>query len=221
MPTGFVVGTVDLDDYFDPYVTGTKSAATGMVAGGADLSERYAPLAYGSAAAATGMKVGTADLNTLWAAKGTARYSISGLQGKSVKASDTALTDQPSVSASTYVSIASTGTWSVGGGTSRGAITVSAPSSGTWLPAGDSASDYQVQFVVTGSNGTGNVGNGATAYTALSASRSASLSLPSMSGANGIQRADSVSVTINLKKISTGQVTVTTMSMTVETVGYL
>ncbi|MEW5251589.1 hypothetical protein [Microbulbifer discodermiae] len=66
----------DLDSVFDPYVQGTKPAATGyQTSDGRDLNQRYAPLSFGSAAASTGIKLASgADLNTLWAARGTASY---------------------------------------------------------------------------------------------------------------------------------------------------
>ncbi len=79
MASGFRKGATDLDDIFDPYVEGIKPAATGFkAAGGIDLNQRYAPLAYGTQAAATGITTGGIDLNTLWAAKGTARYVSDG-----------------------------------------------------------------------------------------------------------------------------------------------
>lgn len=79
MSTGFrnASGT-DFDDVFDPYVQGTKPAATGYrTSDGVDLNQRYAPLAFGSAAAAQGYRISSgSDVNTLWAAKGTANYSL-------------------------------------------------------------------------------------------------------------------------------------------------
>ena len=66
----------DLDDVFDPYVTGTSPAATGFIlSSGVDLNTRYAPLFFGSSASATGLQISNGnDLNTLFAAKGTAAY---------------------------------------------------------------------------------------------------------------------------------------------------
>lgn len=77
MATGFLISNgTDLDDVFDPYVTGTSPSTTGyLLSSGTDINTRYAPLSYGSAAAATGYQLSTAaDLNTLFAAKGTAKY---------------------------------------------------------------------------------------------------------------------------------------------------
>jgi len=68
----------DFDDVFDPYVQGTAPAATGFrTSDGMDLAGRYAPLSFGSAAAVQGFRIaGGADVNTLWAAKGTAQYTL-------------------------------------------------------------------------------------------------------------------------------------------------
>lgn len=66
----------DLDDVFDPYVTGTSPAATGyLLSSDIDLNTRYAPIVFGSAASATGLLISNGnDLNTLFSAKGTAQY---------------------------------------------------------------------------------------------------------------------------------------------------
>lgn len=77
MATGFLISTgVDLDDVFDPYVTGTSPSATGFqLSSGTDINTRYAPIVFGSAAPATGFQLSSgADLNTLFAAKNTAAY---------------------------------------------------------------------------------------------------------------------------------------------------
>lgn len=74
------VNNVPLDQIFDPYVSGTKAAITGytvMVSGVAvDLRDLLAPIYLGSSAPPTNYKVNNADLNTIFAAKGTARYGL-------------------------------------------------------------------------------------------------------------------------------------------------
>lgn len=81
MATGIKVRSggidVDLDDWFDPYLQGTKPGLTGYnVAGFGDLRDRYAPLVYGTKAALTNYSVaGVGDLRELFAAKGTAKYT--------------------------------------------------------------------------------------------------------------------------------------------------
>lgn len=77
MTSGIASKGVDLDDIFDPWQPGTsKARATAISSAGADINGRYAPLVYGSSAAATGIHSQGADLNTLFAAKGTANYTL-------------------------------------------------------------------------------------------------------------------------------------------------
>jgi len=75
MPSGYRSGGVDFDDLFDPYVQGTKPAATGRRVSGVDLIHRYAPIAYGTKRADVGNRVNGVDVSNLWAAKGTASYA--------------------------------------------------------------------------------------------------------------------------------------------------
>lgn len=75
MTSGIASKGVDLDSIFDSYQAGTtKARAAGLNVAGSDTSNRYANIIYGSAAAATGIQSEGADLNTLYAAKGTAKY---------------------------------------------------------------------------------------------------------------------------------------------------
>lgn len=82
MTTNIRCKGVDLDNIFDPYVEGTSPGLTGLKVAGVDINTRYAPLIYGTAAPVTNInsKVrGTSsfvDLNTLFAAKGTAKYTL-------------------------------------------------------------------------------------------------------------------------------------------------
>lgn len=217
MATGFTRNGVDLDDIFDPYVQGSKPGLTGHAIGGADLRDRYAPLSYGTQAAATGLTVaGVGDLNVLFAAKGSAVYTIPGLHGNSFDARDGALTNQPSVSASVSWSINSNGTWGASGGTSRGPTNWS-PVSGTWLPAGESAANWEVQFVVSTSGGA-NLVNNAPTYQNCGTSRGGSLALPSAGGTSFERNADA-SVIVNLRRVG-GSATASSFSISLMTVGY-
>jgi hypothetical protein len=219
MAKGYRTSGIDFDDLFDPDVMGDGPSVGNLRMNGAAL--RYAALKYGAKRADVGYRQDGIDVSNLWAAKGTAVYVITGLHGKHLYASDGALTNQPNVSAQVYVSLSNNGTWGVGGSTSRGSFSQNAPTSGTWLPSGAAVSDYQAQFVVT-SSGTGqqNVYNGAPAYAALTTARGVTLSLPSYNAANGDLRTGSADVTIYLKRISTGTVSITRLSMDVETLGY-
>lgn len=220
MAKGIYSGGIDFDDLFDPDVVGDGPSTPWLMSGGVPL--RYAALAYGAKRADVGYvnSMGI-DASNLWAAKGTAVYVIAGLHGKALYANDGALTDQPRVSAQTFVSLSNNGTWSVGGSTSHGSFPQNAPTSGTWLPNGAAVSDYQVQFVIS-SSGTGQqtVYNGAPAYATLTAARGVTLSLPSYNAANGDLRTGSADVIIHLMRISTGTVSTTRLSMDVETLGY-
>lgn len=73
-------GKPNLDQVFDPYVQGTHPANTSLLDdSGADIALRYAPIVYGTQALATGLLTGQsghADINTLFAAYGTAVYSL-------------------------------------------------------------------------------------------------------------------------------------------------
>ena len=76
MTSNRMVNGVDLDNWFDPYISGTQPAATGYQVAGVDLNQRYAPLYLGVQAALTGYAVNGADLNTLFAKIGTAQYLL-------------------------------------------------------------------------------------------------------------------------------------------------
>lgn len=220
MATGFKVGAVDLDDYFDPYIEGEKPAETGYKVGAVDLNQRYAPLQYGQQAAATGMKIaGGVDLNALWAKKGTASYSIVGLNGKTLAASDQALTNQQFVSATVSVTISDNGRWAVSGGISHGAISQPAPESGAWLRPGESVGDYQVKFAVSVA-GDGQVENEAATYSDLSTARNLSFSLPRLIANNEVMRSGHGTVTVNLKHIPSGRISETLVYMNLMTLGW-
>lgn len=77
MTSGIASKGVDLDSIFDPYQAGTtKARAAGLNVAGSDTSNRFANIIYGTAAAATGIQSEGADINTLYAAKGTAKYNL-------------------------------------------------------------------------------------------------------------------------------------------------
>lgn len=219
MAKGYRTSGVDFDDLFDPDVMGDGPSVGNLRMNGGAL--RYAALKYGAKRADVGYRQDGIDVSNLWAAKGTAVYVIAGLHGKHLYASDGALTNQPRVSAQTYVSLSNNGTWSVGGATSRGSFPQNASTSGTWLPNGAAVGDYQVQFVVTaGGTGQQTVSNGAPAYAAVTTPRSVTLSLPSVDAANTDLRTGSADVIINLRRISTGSVSTTRLSMDIDTLGY-
>lgn len=217
MATGITVNGVDLDAIFDPYVKGTSPAATGYTLAGVDINTRYAPLVYGTAAAATLYGVAGADFNTLWAAYGTARYSLP-FNGVTFNA-DSSGNISSNMLASITTSINADGSYSV---VSFASGTQSAPATGTWLPSGQAASDYQVQFTVTtvttDSSGDATFVNGAAAYSACTTNRQVQGSA-SVGQLTAMSQGGTYTVLVNLKRISTGVITSTTHTWQIQSVG--
>lgn len=158
-----------LSDIFDPWKPGTdKAPATNIKENGVDTSDIYAMLKYGTAAAPTGIKKNNADLCTIYAAKGTARYTLP-IDGQSYTHNTGRGT------ATITVTFKADGTYTIVGGATL--------ASGTWLPAGDSASSYTVKYSETGAangpdpdGGGDSYSNGAPSPTAVSSSPAFSIS---------------------------------------------
>lgn len=223
MPVGFRnSANTDFDSLFDPYVQGT-SPSSGFPFGGPDFSTRYAPIEFGTKGPDVGYRTSTGlDVSNLWAAFGTAVYTIEGLNGKDLFAADNALTGQPIVNATVQFQIKNDGTWSVAGGTTQGAVAQPPPTSGTWLPAGAAVADFEVRIdVVSSGHASRVIGNNATVYSPATTTRVGSLTLPDASGNNANLRIATATFTILLRKIATGSVSTTTVDARVETLGYL
>jgi hypothetical protein len=164
--------TTPLSSIFDPYVAGTtQAAATGILENGVEIATKYAKLSYGSSAAATGITTGSGaslkDLSQIFAALGTAHYPL-GFNGGVYD------TSANRGSAGVSLTMKSDGTWSISAGTGT-------PTSGTWLPAGDSVSSYTVMFAMSGfssgavpGGGTASYINGAPTQSALTTNRTCS-----------------------------------------------
>lgn len=209
---------VSLAAIFDPYVAGTtKARASGIDDAGTDTSNLYANIIYGSAAAATGIKSQNADLNTLYAKIGTASY-VSPPAGNFIAKSFGV--DGPDMDSNVTVIIKSDGTWQITTAGNGAATTPGA--SGTWLPAGDSASNYQVEFVWAQSsqypNGPATITNGAATYQACTSNRSISVDAQ-VGQLTGNDKGSIGSITVNIKRISTGQVSAGICGVTVESAG--
>lgn len=202
MASGFKVGTKDLDDIFDPYVEGTKPAATGFKVGTQDLRDRYAPRALGAQAAATGMKVGSADLNTLFAAKGTASYGLP-IDGMTYSAYELILPGNTG-SASVQFRITTTGVYYVEAVTTSGGAVQRA--TGSIVQSGASVSDYEVQFAVAHVSGaTGSITNQASSYVKLTANFMVRVTIGPYGDQSGTV-GSTYQFTIRIRRISTGQV---------------
>ena len=79
MTTGFRNSSgVDFDSLFDPYVQGASPSATGYrLSSGVDLAGRYAPISFGTKGPDVGFRTSAGlDVSNLWAAYGTASYSL-------------------------------------------------------------------------------------------------------------------------------------------------
>lgn len=209
---------VDFDALFAPDIMGDGPSVAAMRSGGTPL--RYAAIGYGTKRADVGYRVGGVDVSNLWAAAGTAVYSIPGLNGKSLLAADSSLTGQTTMAASVAVSFATAGTWSVSGSTSRGAVTQPAPVSGTWLPAGESASDYDIRYRVTSLSGSASVSNGAPDFQPLSSGWSISLIIPVQPANNANTESGVATVEIALRKRATGATRLATVTMRVSVQGW-
>jgi hypothetical protein len=159
---------VDFDSLFDPYVQGTKPAATGYrTSDGVDLNQRFAPITFGTKGPDVSYRLsGGADASTLWAAIGTASYGLP-IQGN-VYSQNTRIAHSSSGFAALTFQAAASG-WSVSGSGS-GTLT---PAAGTRdsgsLPAGAATVKYSAS-VSTGAGGT--VSNGASTPTAVGSSPS-------------------------------------------------
>lgn len=219
MTVGYKSAGVDFDSLFDPDVVGDGPSATGYAAAGVAL--RYAALAYGTKRADVGYAIAGVDVSNLWAAAGTAAYSIDGMDGKAFTSTDGAITNQSTVMASGTVTMHSNGTWAVSAANSKGAVAVSLPNSGTWLPSGATVSDYEVEFSITSSGSAARqVTNGAPTYASASTTRVASLTLPSIDANNSTVRNAYGTVTVRLRRISTGAVSTSSVDITLSTSGW-
>ncbi len=220
MTTGFRNGSgTDFDLVFDPYVQGTKPGATGYrTSDGVDLNQRFAPLSLGTAAAVTGMRItGGADCNTLWAAYGTAVYGLP-FSGATFNAY-TSGNVTSNMLAKCTLNVNSDGTYTIvviGNNVTTTAV------SGTWLPGGQSVSDYQVQFsysqIYSLANGPATFVNSAATYQACTSNQSINGSATVLqTSAN--DKGGHYAMTMLLKRVSTGIVTTTIFEFDVESNG--
>ncbi len=219
--SGYFASGVNFDDLFDFYVQGGQAPACGFTTpDGRDLSARYAPLAVGQKRADVGFSgVQGYDVSNLWAAKGTATYSL-GFNGGNYARSALALTNQQgTVAASVGLAINSDGTWVITSSSTREGGRTEA--SGTWLPAGGNVGDYEVQFgVATSQGGGGSISNSAPSYQNLGASRTVGISA-SARAASTENIDHSIHVVCYLRRISTGHTTVTSCSMRAMATGWV
>lgn len=201
MPTGFrTAAGVDLDQVFAP---GSGPTAD-FLRTGAGVALQFAPLSAGSKAADVGFRTSAGvDVTNLWAAAGTVDLRLP-FDGQTLSAGVTALSGETgTISATATFSILTNGQYE-GRSFRRGAGTLDF--SGSWLPAGGSVGDFEVRFVISGSSGAAPAAsNGAPSYVAVSAarqsSRTASVNAATTDTINGAH-----TLTVQVRRISDGQV---------------
>lgn len=217
MPSGQRFQGVDFDDLFDPDITGDGPVANSYRRpGGAPL--RYAHIQYGARRGDVGRRQGGQDLAALWAAKGTASYSLP-INGQWFNASNQARSNSTGPTSATVTLILdSNGTYRVqsnaagGGNASSGDV-----ATGTWLASGASAGEYEVQFEVSGS-GPASIGNSAPNYANCGTTRTvgATVSVPS---ASAQYLSQDVGILIRLRR-SNGAVSTTQIYFRVSASGW-
>jgi hypothetical protein len=157
-------GNADLDQVFDPYVSGNSPAATGLNVGGTntDINTRYAPISFGSAAAATGFNIeGTStDINTLFAAYGTAVYNTPlSINGQSYSAAVT-IPHASSGSAAIEFLVSSSG-WVLSNQNNDAGGTSTPAAGANYATGANPAGATSVEVVDTWLNSSGDTGSGA------------------------------------------------------------
>lgn len=176
MTSGFRFQGVDFDELFDADVMGDGPAAGGFRRQeGSPL--RYAHLRYGQKRADVGYRIDGQDLSNLWAAKGTATYALP-INGQSYSAHNQSRSNATGSAAATVTFVLeSAGTYRVlatttGGGNNTGDTLAS----GSWLPSGASAGEYDVQFEAA-NIGAASISNGAPSYASCVSSRTVAVSV--------------------------------------------
>ena len=217
--SGYYSKGVPLSSIFAPYVAGTtKARASGILDANNDLSNIYANIIYGTAAAATGIKSESADINTLYAKLGTTNYPLP-INGQGFIAHSNG-TSGTNMLAQVQVLINSNGSYQV-------LITGNAPNntanaSGTWLPSGQSASNYEVSFAWSQTSqypsGPATITNSAGSYQACTTNQSINVNAQ-VGQLTASDKGSTGTIAINIKNISTGQVSVSSISVDVESAG--
>ncbi len=223
MATGYRTGAgLDFDDIFDLYVQGEIGSVTGYRSSdGNDLHRRYAPLAFGSRAADVGYRDNAgSDLSNKWSRKGSAVYSLSN-NGVHYYAGSQAVTSEGgSQTASVSFSIRANGTWALG---LSGKGVSGSPTSGTWLPNGQPASNYSVQLDFSvlwlRGNRNGTSSNSAANYSPMTGDYACSITSRALSG-SGNECYGEGKLTIRIRNNATGSVSTTAISLVAEAVGF-
>ena len=219
MAKGYASASVDFDALFDPDVMGDGPPATGYASNGVAL--RYAALKYGTKRADVGFRTNGVDVANLWAAKGTAAYSIAGLHGSTFNSFAGSRTSEEGATASVSFSIGNGNGYTVNAGSSsNGSRQLAA---GSWNTYGEPAADFDARISLANFNGPAgvSVSNNAPGWVPLSGFAVCSITSTSP-GADSNVREGSVSVTVEIRRRSTGQVVSTTQfSISAGSMGYV
>ncbi|KTF40693.1 hypothetical protein [Xanthomonas translucens] len=222
MPTNFRDSSgTDFDARFALNQSGTYAANCGYrTSDGVDLSRRYEVIGFGSKGSDVNCRNSAgSDLSTLWAKIGTAIYALS-CNGVTYTAGSSANTSEGGAQTAVVgFTIKSDGTWSI---SRTGKTTGGTPTSGTWLPSGQAASNYSVQLELAVSwTGTrnGTAANSAASYAALTADYTASVTSTAAS-ASGQECYGSGSLVIRIRNNSTGNISTTTININTSASGY-
>lgn len=214
MTTNYRSGGVDFDSLFDPDVMGDGPTAPGYKVGGVPL--KYAKLSYGTKRANVGYAQAGVDVSNLWAAYGTAVYSLpfdgqTYLQIYNIPAGNTGY-------AGLSFRLTSTSAWQIYGYTPTVPVTSLLTGS---VPAGAVSCKAVFGTVTTPSGYTGAGGTTSTdmgSPTTLASGIYASLQSGTFGAASGTRRSQ-VSVSITFYKTGGVAMSTSTCTFVVETDG--
>lgn len=217
MASGHRFQGVDFDDLFDQDVMGNgPSASAYRRPDGQPL--RYAHVQYGARRGDVGRRQGGQDLAALWSAKGTATYTLS-INGQSFGAHNQAKTNSSgSTNATVTFILDANGSFRVMSNiTGGGNVASEVLASGSWLPAGAAASEYDVQFE-TSAAGEASVGNGAPSYANCGTTRTVQATM-SVTSASLLNKSQDITFVIRLRR-SNGAVSTTQIHIRVGAAGW-
>ena len=213
MPVGLRFNGLDFDDLFDPGAL-VASPLLKRADGG--------PLQYAARGAVpkradVGLRVDGSDVSNLWLPKGSAPPPLPIPAVNAIAGAKTGTSGN--VTARIVVTIANGGTYSVNTEYVNANETGAVIASGTWVLAGTTVGDYEVQFVGT-SAAPGVVSNDAPSYVSCTTSRTFtfSVSVPAASTQN--RSASIPAFEIRIRRAGTA-VGVTNTSLFVQAAGYL
>jgi hypothetical protein len=206
MAKNILSGGVDFDDLFDPDVQGDGPAASFLTSGTVPL--KYAALTYGSKRADVGYKNNAGvDVSNLWAAKGTAVYSLP-INGQRFGVTEVVPPGQQG-SASCRFRLTDTGEYRVIRSRSHGVPIADVV--GTFVPPGSVAADFRVRYTITrtGGSAVGAITNTAPSFVAIGATTDVTVVVGPSGPASGTRNSFET-VVIEIQRIATGAVVSTT-----------